>query len=211
MNKPKVIVVGVGGHAKIVVDILEDMDSFEIIGVTAIDEKGGQFQGYPIIGDDSVLQQHFDQGVTNVAIGIGGFTNNKLREQVYKFVKSIGFQVVSAIHPSAVISKSVKLGEGVTIFPGVVITTEAVIGNNCIIATSATIDHETIIGDHVLISAGVTIGANTIIKEGVLCALGAKVVSAVTLGKEVLVAAGAVVVNDVEDHARVFGVPAKMR
>lgn len=207
--KEKVIVIGDGGHAKIVIDILGYYEKYEIIGVTSKEPKSEKFYGHPIIGTDEVLEGFFKKGVTNVAIGIGGFTNNELRKQLFIKVKKIGFNVISAIHPNAIISKKATLGEGTTIFAGVVINPDVIIGDNCVIATSSSIDHETIVEDHCLISAGVTLGANCLIKEGTLCALGAKIISGVKVGENALIAAGAVVVKDIVRNSKVFGVPAK--
>lgn len=210
MEKEKVVLLGSGGHAKIVLDILGEMGKYRILGITTNDKNHkGHFFGYPILGDDAILQNLMKEGVIKVAIGIGGFVDNKLRKRIYSKVKALGLKVVSAIHPSAVISKSVLLGEGNVIFPGVVINPDVRIGNNVIIATGSTIDHESIIEDHVLISAGVTVGGNSIIQEGALIALGSKVVSGIKVGKHACVAAGAVVVENIGDNAKVFGIPAR--
>lgn len=203
-----IILIGDGGHAKIIVDILEASSNYNIIGVTSIKKDKNDFLGYPILGNDSILYEYFNKGINKVALGLGGYRNNNLRIKMYKLVKKIGFEVVSAVHPRAILSKSVKLGEGNAIFAGAIINPEVRIGNNVIIATGASIDHETIIKDHALISAGVTIGGYVEIEEGVLCALGSNVISGIKIGKNALVAAGAVVVNDIMENTKVFGIPA---
>jgi UDP-perosamine 4-acetyltransferase len=208
-TKEKVVLIGNGGHAKVVIDILEEMNIYEIIGVTTDRKDSDRFCGYPILGNDEVLLNLINNGVTHAAMGIGGFKDNNLRRKVYAKVKAYGFKFVSPIHPSAMISKSALIGEGTVIFRGVAINNDVRIGDNAFIATGSTIDHETIIEDHVLISAGVTIGAYTTIQEGALCALGAKIISGIKVGKNALIAAGAVVVNDIDDNAKVFGIPAK--
>lgn len=209
MSKPKLILVGDGGHAKIVLDILMEVNNYEIVGVTSCNENNKTFCGLPILGNDDVLREFFKSGVKHVAIGIGGFKNNFLRKSIFKKVNDIGFDIVTLIHPSAVISRSVKIGKGCVIFAGVVVNPDVKIGDNVIIATGSTIDHETTIEDHVLVSAGVTIGGNTKIGEGTLCALGSKIISGIKIGKNVLVASGAVVAKDLEDNIKVYGIPAK--
>lgn len=208
--KEKIVVIGNGGHAKVVIDILREMGRYEIIGVTT-DKKCSDdvFCNYPVLGDDDILCDLIRNGVKNAAIGIGGFKDNTLRKKIYEETKTKGFKVISAIHPSAVISRSALLGEGDVIFPGVVINTDVHIGNNVVIATGSTIDHETVIKDNVLISAGVNVGAYATIEEGALLALGSKVVSGVRVGGNSLVAAGAVVINDVDQDSKVFGIPAR--
>jgi len=208
MSREKVFILGSGGHAKIVLDILEKANKYEIIGVVTEDMMDN-FCNWPVLGNDEVLPELLKNGIKNVAIGIGGFRDNLLRKKIYKKVKRRGFNVISAIDPSAIISKSVSLGEGVVIFAGVVINTEVFIGNNVIIATGSTVDHETKIEDHVLISAGVTIGANDIIQKEALLSLGSIVISDLKIGKHVLIGAGAVVIRDCIDPGTYLGIPAR--
>ena len=207
--KEKIIVVGTGGHAKVVIDIIESSSNFEIIGVTTKDGDKKEFLGYSVLGNDEVLFDFKKKGVNNIAMGIGGYRNNTLRSNLFTNLKAKGFNLPKILHKSAVISNGVSIGEGSVIFPGVVINKDAQIGNNVIIATSASIDHETIIEDDVLISAGVTIGAYSKIKSGALIALGAKIVSGITIGNNVLVGAGAVVVKDAIEPGTYLGIPAR--
>jgi len=212
VKKKDVIVLGSGGHAKVVIDILHQMTDYEIIGVTSTNLKHGDlFQGHEVLGDDNVLPLYKKNGINYVVMGIGGYRDNNLRKTLFQQIRNLGFDFVNVIHPLAILSETSKLGKGVTIFPGAIINTEVKIGDNVIIATGASVDHETIIENHVLVSAGVTIGANSIIKEGALLALGSKVISGITIGSNSLIAAGAVVVNDIRDNQKVFGLPAKRK
>jgi sugar O-acyltransferase (sialic acid O-acetyltransferase NeuD family) len=204
------ILIGSGGHAKVVIDIIEEEGLYKIHGVLTNDLIKS-FCGYPVLGNDDYLDQLQLNQKYKIAIGIGGFKDNLLRKKIYNKFAQQNFDIVNCIHPTAVISSSVKLGKGLVIFAGVILNPEVVIHDNCIIATGSTIDHETIIKSHCLISAGVTIGANTCIEEESLCALGSKVISQVNVGKNVLVAAGAVVTNNILDGEIVFGIPAKTK
>ena len=204
----KVIVIGSGGHAKVVIDILHEMEDIEILGITSNSlSVNSFFLGYQVLGDDDVLTQFANQNCF-IAMGLGGYKDNNLREKVYNYVKGLGFNFINAIHPKSIISKTVKLGESVVIFAGAVLNTEVQIGNNTIVLTGSTIDHETIVGNNVLISAGVTIGAYSKINDNSLLALGSKIISGITIGRNAVVAAGAVVIRDVPDNDTVFGIPA---
>jgi sugar O-acyltransferase (sialic acid O-acetyltransferase NeuD family) len=211
-QKEKIIIIGRGKHAKVVTDIIEDMNKFEIMGfISEKNHKNNQFLGYPLLGnDDSLFELYNKDKITNIAIGIGGWENyNKVRKKIYYKVKEIGFRLPNLIHPTAIISKNVIMGEANVIFPGVIINTEAVLHNNIVIATGSTIDHETIIKNNVLISAGVTIGGNVEIGEDCLLALASKVISGLAIQAKVIIAAGAVVVKDCSESGKYFGVPAK--
>jgi sugar O-acyltransferase (sialic acid O-acetyltransferase NeuD family) len=205
-----VIVIGSGGHAKVIIDIIHEMGIYNIIGLTSDSiTKGNLFYGYEVLGNDDVLLNYKNNSQVKVAMGLGGYINNTIRKKAYISIKNFGLSFINVIHPKSIISKTVILGEGVTIFPGAIINTDAILGNNVIIATGASIDHETIIGDHVLISAGVTIGAYCIIEDEVLLALGSKVISGLKIGKSSLIAAGAVLVKSINENSKVFGIPAK--
>ena len=206
----KIVIIGGGGHAKVVLDILIKINKYEIEGIIVdkINEKA-ELRGIPVFLGDSKLDYFFNSGIHKVAIGIGGYRDNKLRMNIFNLLKKKNFEPINVIDPSAIISETVKFGEGNVVFPGVVLNTGVILGNNNIIATGATIDHETIIEDNVLISAGVTVGAYSRIKDGALIALGAKIISGVEIGSSSLVAAGAVVTQNIKPLETVYGIPAR--
>jgi len=208
MVDEKLVILGSSGHAKIVIDILEKIRKYDILGVVTNDNMK-TFMNYPVLGNDIILPKLYKDGISNVVMGIGGYRNNDLRKKVYNNIKGIGFSFISVIDPSATISKNVIIGEGAVIFAGVVINTEVVIGNDVIIATGSTIDHETIIKDHVLVSAGVTVGANDIIEDEVLLALGSNIISGIRISKNVTIGAGSVVTKDINEPGIYLGIPAK--
>lgn len=208
----KVILIGGGGHAKIVVDIIKKSGLYEIeaIIVNNISDCDNTWN-YPVFEGDEKFIEFKQKGIEKAVIGIGGYKNNDNRKRIFENLKNLGLSVCNVIDPSAIISESVIFGEGNVIFPGVILNAGVRIGNNVIVATGSTIDHETILEDNVLISAGVTIGAYSIIKDSALVALGAKIISGIEIGPNSLIAAGAVVVNNIKANEKVFGIPAKSR
>ena len=204
------VIIGNGGHAKVVIDILEERGDYNILGIIT-KNKGDEISigSYQVLGDDNLLKELFNQGVKFAVIGVGGFTDNIRRKRIYENLKNIGFQIISAIHPTASISRTVLMGEGNVVFSGVVINPYVRMGNNIIVATGSTIDHDSEIKDHSFISAGVTVGAETKIEEEVLLALGSKVISGVTICKGTLIGAGALVTREISEPGTYFGMPAK--
>jgi len=212
MNKEKIIIIGAGGHAKIVIEIIKSIGEFDIVGLIANeDEKENEVMGCQVYKGDDYLDSFYIDGIKCAAIGIGGYRDNRLRKKIYKKVQKIGYIIPPQIHPSAIISSTANISNGSVVFAGVIINPEVKIGENTIIATGSTIDHETVVKDHVLISAGVTVGASVKIEKGVLLALGSKVISGITIGEYALIAAGAVVVDDISANEVVFGIPAKIK
>ena len=208
--KTKVVVIGAWDHAAVVIDILELMAKYEIIGITSDDpNRVSKKIQYPLLGTNDILVDLKKQGIQHAAIGIGGYRDNKSRKKIFLKLKKLGFKCTSNIHPSAIISRYSSIGEGCTIFPGVIINTGVIIGDNVIVATGSSIDHDTVIHNHVLISAGVNIGGNDIIGEETLVAIGATTISGITIGCNCLVAAGSTVICNVPDNTIVVGTPAR--
>ncbi len=208
----KIVVLGSGGHAKVVIETLQAMKQYEIVGVTTTDSTlKGLFFGVPVLGNDSLLPMLHSQGIQFAAIGVGGYRDNNLRKKIFNLAKSAGFECPTVIHPRAIISQTAKIGAGSVIFPGAIIHSNTIIGQNVVVATGATVDHDTTIANDVLVSAGVHVGANVKIAESSLLAIGSIIISGIQVGRGSLVAAGAVVVKDVLDNENVFGIPAKAR
>lgn len=209
MDEKDLIIIGDGGHASVLIDIIESSTDYNLIGLTSKESSKGSRYGYPILGDDNVIDLYHSRGLKNVAIGVGAYIDNTYRDLLFKRMIQKGLNVVNLVHKSSYIGRDVKFGCGTVIFPGVVLNPNVTLGNNVIIATGSTVDHDSVIEDSVLISAGVTIGASTKIGKGVLIALGAKVISHVGVADSSLIGAGAVVVKDIVEVGKYFGLPAK--
>ena len=192
-----------------VIDILRAMGGFDILGCIGDDTDPDRLvSGVPIIGRAERVESLAEEGHC-AAIGVGGWTDNRDRIEVFERAVASGVEIVTAIHPRAYVSPSAAIGRGSVIFPGATIGADTVVGQNVIIATNSSVDHETRVEDHVLISAGVSVGAHATIERTVVVAIGATVASRVTVGCESLVAAGATVIDDVPKGASVRGIPAR--
>ncbi|NLK27394.1 MAG: acetyltransferase [Clostridiales bacterium] len=209
MQKP-IIILGAGGHAKVLIDALQ-YQSANILGVTDPDPElhGKDVMGIPIIGDDNSILQY---GVNDIMLvnGMGKVNCSNKRMQIYQTFKERGYIFAKVIHPSAVISTGVYLAEGVHIMAGAIIQTLATIGVNTIINTRASIDHECIIGDHVHIAPGATISGGVEIGDNVLIGAGATIIQGIHVGASSVVGAGAVVTKDVREGVTVMGIPARV-
>lgn len=207
----RVVILGAGGHALVVIDILRYSTDVQIVGCIADGADSlTDVAGVPLLGSMDRLESLHREGLA-VAMGVGGWTDTVGRRRIHERAASAGVEIISAIHPGAHVSPSAKVDPGCVIFAGAVVNPGASLGRNVVVATNSSIDHETTIGDHTLISAGVTIGANCRIDSDCLVAIGATVASRITIGRNSLVGAGAVVVGDVAENASVIGVPARQR
>lgn len=208
MKRP-VIIVGAGGHAKVVIDTLL-ASSIEIIGATDSNpEKNGTcILGIPIVGADEVVLQYKPEQIL-LANGIGSVGLPKTRMRIFNYFKELGFSFINAVHPSAIVASEVILGEGVQIMAGSIIQPGCHIGENCIINTGTSVDHDCCIGSHVHLAPGVTLSGSVEIGAGVHVGTGAIMIQGIQIGRNSVVGAGAVVIKNVTENAKVIGVPAR--
>ena len=202
-----VLVIGAGGHAKVVIEALMRMNE-EIIGATDADpaKLGSECQGVPVLGGDEVADGHGPGGVM-LANGIGGSVEG--RRAVYRRFKESGYEFLTIIHPSATVAADAELGEGAQVMAGAVIQPAARIGHNAIINTGATVDHDCAIAEHAHIAPGATLCGAVTVADGAFVGAGATVIQGVSIGADATIGAGAVVIDDVAPGAAVNGVPAR--
>lgn len=207
-----VIGLGAGGHAKVVIEILQFDNQYKFVGLLDRNPElcGKTTMGLEILGDDDQLPILMRRGVEHFFVGVGGTSDLRPRRRVYEFALSQGMKPVSAIHPSATISPSATLGKGLTVMAGAIINAAAKLGDNVIISTGAIVEHDCVIGNHVHIATGATLGGTVRIGEGAHIGIGAVVRQSLRVGAGTVVAAGAVVVKDVPDNVTVAGVPARI-
>ncbi len=210
MNLP-VLIVGGGGHAKVLIDTLR-LRSARIIGITEADptKHGTEVLGVRVIGDDKTISEHAP-GTLLLVNGIGSVNLPKARKAVFEKYKAKGFTFATIVHPSAVVAPDVVLGEGCQIMAGAVIQPGSRISMNVIVNTKASVDHDCIISDHVHISPGVTLSGGVTVGRMAHIGAGATIIQGVRVGDNCLVFAGSVVIDDVPAETQVLGVPARKR
>lgn len=170
MNK-KVIVIGAGGHSKVIGEIIQSSQD-ELIGY--LDDN---ITGENIIGTiQDVLRLHEKDEKIEFIIGIG---NNEVRNKIYQEYPQLNYY--TAIHPSAIISPSARVGVGTVIMANVVINSNTTVGDNCIINTATVIEHDCTIENGVHLSYRVTVGAGSIIGKEAYIDMGAIIARGVTV------------------------------
>lgn len=206
----KIVLVGAGGHCKVIVDIIKSLEEFEIVGITDKFKIGSTLLGIPIIGNDEVLKDLLNKGIEYAFVSVGSIGNLKFRYDLYKKLKEIGFKIPTLIHKNAVVSPYATIEEGTCIMPNAVVNANAHIGKNSIINTSSIIEHDCIIGDNCHISPGAKIGGTCRVADNVHIGIGATIIHGINIGENTTIGAGAVVIDDIGDNKVAVGVPAKV-
>jgi sugar O-acyltransferase (sialic acid O-acetyltransferase NeuD family) len=209
-TKMRVVIIGTGGHGKVVLEAIRHDPNLEVIGFLDDDPNKRKviIDGLRVLGPTSLLPEFKKQGVNEIALGIG---NNGQRERIFHMAKEQGFRVATVIHPTAFIARTASIGEGALICAKAVVMTHAQVGRGAIINTAASIDHDDVIGDFAHVGPGAHIGGIVVVGEKTFVGMGATIIQCVTLGRETMVAAGAVVIRDVPSRVMIAGVPAKVK
>ena len=185
---------GASGHGKVIKDIAEAL--------------GDSVEGF--VDDNPNLSQYCEKKVYHQADGLSpmivSIGINKTRKMI---VRKLNCHFSTAIHPTAIVSPSAKIGEGTVVMPGAIINADAVIGKHCIINTGASVDHECVVGDYCHIAPHASLCGQVHVGEGTLIGVGASVISCIEIGEWCTVGAGAAVVANVPNNTTVVGVPAK--
>ena len=197
----EVIVIGAGGHGKVIADIIIKSGD-RVIGFLDDGCTEKNILGYPILGKTEDCLKYKDKEFF-IAIG-----NNAVRKKISEKYSILKYY--TAIHPSAVIAMDVEIGEGSCVMAGVVINTSARIGKHCIINSGSVVEHDNKLADFVHLSPGavlcgtVSVGECTHIGGGVTVKNNTNIVGDTVLG------VGAAVVKDIDIPGVYGGVPARI-
>jgi sugar O-acyltransferase (sialic acid O-acetyltransferase NeuD family) len=206
-----ILIVGGGGHAKVVAAILKKHNDWNPIGYTDPFDNG-PLLGLPYLGTDSVIIELVsDKGLKHAVIGIGLVGSSKHREGVIRNIQSMRLSLPSICSPNAVINEGVRIGGGSIVTDGAVIQPGVQIGTHSIINTGAIVDHDCTIGDHVHIAPGVTLSGDVHLGHHILVGTAAGVLQGVNITDDVVIGGGAMVVSDLDTSGTYLGVPAKLK
>lgn len=203
-----IVIIGAGGHAKVVVEIIDSMGIYEIFGCTDL-KKDNTLKEYGIhyVGSDDDLKSIFGN-VKCAAMGVGGISN-LYRQNLYQKIKSMGFQFPVLRHKSCLISKDVSIEEATVIMPGVIINPGTKIGTNVIINTGAVVEHDCIIEDSAQIGPGAILCGGVKIAKRAYIGAGACILPGISIDEDTIVGAGAVVTKNLKSNSKVVGNPAR--
>lgn len=209
-DKINIVVIGASGHAKVIIDIIEKSNHYNIIGlIDSFKEASRSIFDYTILGTENDLVKlsktyNFSSGI--IAIG-DNLTRKLLYEKIIHEIPK--FEFINAIHPKAILGKNVEIGVGNAIMPGVIVNSDSKIGNFCILNTNSSLDHDGFMEDFSSLAPNATLGGNVTVGELASVSLGANIIQNITIGKNAIVGSGAVVIKDVLEYHVVTGVPAK--
>lgn len=196
------IIIGAGGHGKVVADIAVCC-GYSNIAFLDDNDSINYCMDFPIIGKSIDAKKYVDYDFV-VAVG-----NAKVREKLLLYLTENRLNIPAMIHPKAVIARDVIIGNGTVIMAGAVINSGSRIGAGCIVNTGATIDHDNIIEDFVHVSVGCHLAGTVMVGKFTWIGIGAIVSNDIQICENCMLGAGAVVVKNIDEEGTYIGVPAQ--
>lgn len=196
---------GASGHGKVVKEIL-NANGVEVEAFVDDNMAVNECAGRPVLHDATALTPII------VSIGVNRIRKlvaERLRAQAEAHHQPLSF--ATAIHPSAIVSPTARIGEGSVVMAGAIINADVKIGKHCIVNTGASIDHDCVIEDFCHIAPGAHISGGTHVGEGTWIGVGTSVIQCLRIGKDCMIGAGSVVVNNIPDGVTAFGNPCRVR
>ena len=202
---PGIVIVGAGGHAKVCIELLHAMQR-PLACCIGGDESEDFCLDVPVLRGNAHLARLRDEGFDEAFIAIG---SNAVRQKLAGQARALGFRLVNAISPNACVSPTARLGQGIAVMAGAVINASATLADLVIINTLASVDHDGDIGKAAHIAPHCALAGNVKLGERSFLGVGSKVIPGIEIGRDVLAGAGSVIVANVQEGARIKGVPAK--
>ncbi len=205
----RLVIIGAGGHAKVVADIVMRAGRYDPVGCLDDDPAtwSRSVMGLPVLGGLDLLGELRSQGIAWCLVAVG---DNRSRLALAARAEAVGYAFPVAVHPRATVAPSACLGPGTVVAAGAVVNPDAVVGRHAIVNSGAVVEHDNILGDGVHISPAAALSGSVIVGDRAHLGVGSRVIPGVRIGADCVVGAGAVVIRDLPDRVVAVGVPARI-
>jgi sugar O-acyltransferase (sialic acid O-acetyltransferase NeuD family) len=204
-----IVVIGGGGHAKVVIAVLKSVQKHLIRGYVALSDAGC-ILGVPFLGDNAVLEKlGAERTSPAAALGIGQLDCGDKRSSIVDLLERLGFEMPAILSPSAILREVEGVGQGTFVGDGALVNPGARVGKHCILNTRSVVEHDCVLGDFVHVAPGATLGGGVSVGERCLLGLGVNVIQGVTIAARTIVGAGATVIDDIIEPGIYVGCPAR--
>jgi sugar O-acyltransferase (sialic acid O-acetyltransferase NeuD family) len=208
----KIVIIGAGGFSQDVLDILDACNwikpQYEILGYiveSKYGEPGTEVNGFPILGDFDWFGRYQHKVCAISTVGAA-----EVRFHLVKRASELGVPFCNVVHPTAILTRHLSIGEDVVLAAGCIIAFKTRIGNHVHVNLDCTIGHDVILEDFVTLAPGVHVSGNVTIAMGAQIGTGANIIEKVDIGEWSVIGAGSTIVRDVPPNTTVVGVPGKV-
>lgn len=202
-NNNGIIIIGNGGHARSVRDVIASMNGY------SISCEGKVFVASSI--EDS-RECNWDFTAANrphnpYFIAIGQIKSAGQRKAVAQILHERDLRTCTLISPHAFVSPYAKIGEGTVVMPGAIVNTCAEIGAYCIINTGAIIEHDAKVGNFCHVSTGAVVNGEAEVGHSSFIGSNSVVLNQIKIGKNIILGAGSIAVTDIMEPGIYRGNP----
>jgi sugar O-acyltransferase (sialic acid O-acetyltransferase NeuD family) len=210
MSVGELVIVGAGAQAKYVIEICERLGDLDILGVVDIESSDGspssRSLGVPFLGGTGALPDLVAEGRSAIVCA----ADNRRKQELFSRVAGLGFELITRIHPAAVIATTAEVGAGTIINPCAVVQPRARVGDGVMIHAGVIVEHDNTVESFTNLGPGVRLAGWVTVSRGAYVYTGASVIPGKSIGEDAVVGAGAVVIDDVPARSTVAGVPARV-
>ncbi len=211
ISKENIIIIGASGHAKVIIDIIEKCDLYNIVGfIDSYKPKESKLLNYSILGtEENILELSDKYNFKHAIIAIG---DNWVRKKMQKKISNIFPDIIysSVIHPNAILGRDVFIGKGTVVMAGVIVNSDTQIGDFCILNTNSSLGHDGEMKNFSSLAPNATLGGNVTIGNCTAISLGTNIIQGITIGKHSIIGAGSLVIRNIEDYTLSYGCPSKI-
>ncbi len=205
MSNPGIILIGAGGHAKSCIDVIEQEDKFQIMGlVGSPHEVGAHVLGYEVLGTDDALSEFLNM-TQHALVVVGHIETNDLRSNLFFKISNIGFLSPVVISPLAYVSPHAVVGKGTVVMHRATINAGARIGDNCIINSHALIEHDVVVEDHCHIATSAIINGGSTVGKSSFVGSGSTIRESITIGHNCSIGMEVGVRHDLPSNSKFVG------
>ena len=187
--KPNIILIGGGGHCVSVIDVIENDNKFNILGILDSNIKENNVLGYKILGGDNLIPELVNEN-TYFLITVGQIKSYSTRKKIAEILIENKAKLATIISTLAYVSKHATIGEGSIIMNGAVVNTKSTIGKNCIINTKSNVEHGVSIGDFCHLSTCAVVNGDSVIENGTFIGSNATISNDVLIKENSIISAG---------------------
>jgi UDP-perosamine 4-acetyltransferase len=200
-----IVLLGAGGHAKVVIHAIRSSDQYSIAGCIA-DGPVRNLEDVPVLGNDSILPRLRSEGIKCAFVAIGA---NEVRMKLGEKLISLGFSLPAIISAESSVAPSSVVGEGTIVMTRAVVHPAATIGRLCIINTAAIVEHDCQVGDGIHIAPNSVLCGSVMVGTRAFICAGSTIIPGVKIGEHAMIGAGSTVIRNVPDGEVHVGNPAR--